>query len=252
MRGEDKRWARFLPDIYITREAHDTAVDRFFRYFSAFGQRVTPHLWYRDMEIALTLNEQDIPLLAPNYSPLLHNVILCLGLAYSDEGYLRAVSTRRAFHEAATKRLDAEIGNPSLATVQGLALRSSFSSTEGDYSVGWINNGLATRMCYALGLHVDTSPLVERGKLSREQFTQRCVTYWTCYVQEEMWAIYMGRTPLMSQWHSVPYPTADAVTDDWEWIWPDNRAPPQKMYLSTAFVYTTSLMRIATEITTTM
>ncbi|BEI80510.1 hypothetical protein CcaverHIS002_0110390 [Cutaneotrichosporon cavernicola] len=251
-RGEDMKWARFLPDIYLTRDAHDTAVDRFFRYFSAFGQRVTPHLFYRDMELALDLAEADIPVAAPNYSPLLHNVILCLGLAYADEGYLRAVTTRRAFHEEANRRLDAEIGNPSLATVQGLALRSSFSSTEGDYSVGWINNGLATRMCYALGLHVDTTPLVERGKLLAEQNTQRCVTYWTCYVQEEMWAIYMGRTPLMSQWHSVPYPTVDTVTDNWEWTWPDSRAPPQKMYLSTCFVYTTALMRIATEITTTI
>jgi hypothetical protein len=107
-------------------------------------------------------------------------------------------------------------------------------------------------MCFALGLHVDTSPLVERHKLSVEQNTQRCVTYWSCYVQEEMWAIYMGRTPLMTQWHSVPYPSADEITDNWEWTWPDGRAPPQKTYLSTCFVYTTSLMRIATEITTTI
>ncbi|BEJ17424.1 hypothetical protein CspHIS471_0608250 [Cutaneotrichosporon sp. HIS471] len=61
-RGEEMKWARFLPDIYITRDAHDTAVDRFFRYFSAFGQRVTPHLFYRDMELALDLPEAEISL----------------------------------------------------------------------------------------------------------------------------------------------------------------------------------------------
>jgi hypothetical protein len=34
---DPKRFARFLPDVYITKLQHDTAVDRFFRYFAPFG-----------------------------------------------------------------------------------------------------------------------------------------------------------------------------------------------------------------------
>lgn len=115
------------------------------------GQRATPRLFYRDMEVALTLPEHAIPLQAPNYSPVLHNVIVSLGLAYAKEDHLKAIVTRRAFNDEANRRLPNELAAPSLATVQALALRSSFASTSGDYSVGWINNGLAIRLCYARG-----------------------------------------------------------------------------------------------------
>lgn len=119
------------------------------RYFSCYGQRVTPRLFYRDMEVAFGLEESDIHVQAPNYSPVLHNIIVSLGLAYAKEEHLKAIVTRRAFYDEANRRLAGELAAPSLATVQALALRSSFSSTSGDYSVGWINNGMAIRLCYA-------------------------------------------------------------------------------------------------------
>lgn len=102
------------------------------------------------MEIALGIeDEADLPLVAPNYSPLTHNIIIALGLAYAEEEHLRAVSTRRMFMDQANKHLERELGAPCIATVQALTLRSSFPSTAGDYSVGWINSGLAVRMCFA-------------------------------------------------------------------------------------------------------
>jgi hypothetical protein len=102
------------------------------------------------MEIALSIeNVADLPLAAPNYSPLTHNVIIALGLAYADEEHLRAISTRQMFNNQAQQHFDRELASPCIATVQALALRSSFPSTVGDYSVGWMNNGLAIRMCYA-------------------------------------------------------------------------------------------------------
>lgn len=51
-----------------------------------------------------------------------------------------------------------------------------------------------------MGLHVDTAPLVKSGKLSLEAYRQRSVTFWSCFCQEEMWAIYIGRTPLMGDY----------------------------------------------------
>ncbi|MDN8677465.1 hypothetical protein Q0N25_13845, partial [Staphylococcus aureus] len=89
------------------------------------------------------------PLLTPNYSPLLHNVIISVGLAYADEEHLHAAQTRRIFYQEGTKHLEREAASPSLATVAALALRSSFSSTVGDYSIGWVYFGLASRLVYA-------------------------------------------------------------------------------------------------------
>lgn len=102
----------------------------------------------------------------------------------------------------------------------------------------------------AVGLHVDATPLVAKGKLDSEAATQRNVTFWTCYCQETLWAQYIGRKPMMME-YSVPLPTADAATDDMLWIWPPGplaSLPPQKSYLSTGFVHTTILIQACTEI----
>lgn len=105
-----------------------------------------------------------------------------------------------------------------------------------------------------VGLHVNTSSLVSRGKLNPETVVQRNVTFWTCFCQEGMWAIYIGRKPMMQD-YQLPLPTTDQATDDTVWKWPPgprSSLPPQKSYLSLAFVETARLMQVATEITRTM
>ncbi|TXT07674.1 uncharacterized protein COLE_04598 [Cutaneotrichosporon oleaginosum] len=251
---EQAGFARFLPDFFLTREQHDMALDRFFRYFGCWAQRVTPHLFYRDMEAAQWTEVSELPVATPNYSPLLHNYILAVGLAFSDEEHLRAQTTRRLFATEGDRTLDRECSMPCVGTVQGLAIRASWASTMGDYSLGWVYQGLATRVCYALGLNVDTRPLVAKGKLDHESAVQRDVTFWTCYCQEALWAQYIGRKPIMME-YSLPLPTADPATDDMLWMWPQGlrqSVPPQKSYLSTAFVHTAILMQACTEITRTL
>lgn len=251
-RNPDRAFGRFLPDFFLSRAQHDIAIDRFFRYFACWGQRATPHLFYRDMEIALgTALESDLPLMAPNYSPLLHNIILAIGLAFSDDEHLRALSSRRKFAAEGEKHIDRECSHPCVATVQALAIRASFASTMGDYSLGWVHHGLANRLCYAMGLHVNTQPLVARGKLSPEDAVQRNVTFWSCFCQEGMWGHYIGRKPQIEDF-SLPPPSSDAATDHTIWVWPPGpleSLPSQPSYLSLAMVYTTKLFIIANGIT---
>ncbi|BEI84463.1 hypothetical protein CcaverHIS002_0410670 [Cutaneotrichosporon cavernicola] len=251
---EQAGFARFLPDFFFTREQHDIALDRFLRYFGCWAQRVTPHLFYRDMEIAQWTEVSELPVMAPNYSPLLHNYALAVGLAFSDEEHLRAQSTRRLFAKEGDSTLERECSTPCVGTVQGLAVRASWASTMGDYSLGWVHQGLATRVCYALGLNVDTSSLVAKGKLDHESAVQRNVTFWTCYCQETLWSQYIGRKPVLME-YSVPLPTADPATDATLWMWPlgaHQALAPQKSYLSTAFIHTVILIQACTEITRTM
>lgn len=51
-----------------------------------------------------------------------------------------------------------------------------------------------------VGLHVDTENLLKGGRLTQEEYCQRSVTFWSCFCQETMWAIYIGRTPLMGDY----------------------------------------------------
>lgn len=105
-----------------------------------------------------------------------------------------------------------------------------------------------------VGLQVNTALLVAKGKLNAEAAVQRNVTFWTCYCQETLWSQYIGRKPMMMD-YSLPLPSPDAATDDTLWTWPPGPRtflPPQKSYLSTAFIHTTILMQACTEITQTV
>lgn len=48
-----------------------------------------------------------------------------------------------------------------------------------------------------VGLHVNSASLVAKGKLKPEAAVQRNVTFWSCYCQEVMWGIYVGRKPML-------------------------------------------------------
>lgn len=151
MENDSEAWRRFLPDVFLTKAQHDLAIDRFFRYFASWAQRATPHLFYRDLEIAVrTTDTADLPVIAPNYSPALHNIILAMGLAFMPEEHLRALCTRTLFLKQANKNIeDIEITNACVATVQAVAILGSFYSTSGKYSMGWLANGMSGRLCYA-------------------------------------------------------------------------------------------------------
>lgn len=99
-----------------------------------------------------TPHEADLPVVAPNYSPLLHNMVLAVGLGFVEEEHLRAIVTRKLFMQEGDKHMNRECASPCVATVQALAVRGSFMSTMGDYSIGWVHHGLANRLCYACEL----------------------------------------------------------------------------------------------------
>lgn len=70
---------------------------------------------------------------APNpplnhYSGVLHNAILAVALAYSDNPHLRSRDVRDRFAKHAKLFLEREFQAPTLSTVQGLAILSSFHS----------------------------------------------------------------------------------------------------------------------------
>lgn len=161
--------------------------DEYHPFFS--GQRVTRHLFERDMHEAM--NNQTAQ--TPHYSPLLHNAILSVALCYADEEHLRFPGTRKIFAQQAKRFIDNDCANPTVATVQGLVTLSSYHSLEGEYNLGWIYVGQGSRVAQAckscvfrsisvhlltfsihmsVGLHLDPSELVSTGKLSAAEATE--------------------------------------------------------------------------------
>jgi hypothetical protein len=84
-----------------------------------------------------------------HYSPMLHNAILAIALAYSDDPVLSSKSTRQRCIEQAKSTLELECSRPSLSCVQALAYIASFYSGEGEQTLGYLYFGMSIRMSQA-------------------------------------------------------------------------------------------------------
>lgn len=135
------------PNIALTEEEHDLAVDRFFRYYASWGQRTHPVLFREDMHVAL-YSSPPVPK-TPHYSPMLHNAILAIALCFSDNPYLRLGETRNRFAAEAKNCVEQEGTSPTVATVQALLHLASYHSTAAEHNIGWLYMGMALRCALA-------------------------------------------------------------------------------------------------------
>jgi hypothetical protein len=175
-------YRRYLPnEVELSHAQHTIVLDRFFRFFASWGMRASPDLFHQDM-VRTVMLPPHIPLARfAHYSPFLHNIILSIALMWSDDDHLRRTSTRAIFASKAETYLNFEISRPTLATVQGLALKSSYHSTLGDHAGGWSYFGLADRASLsrefcsptltnlAVGLNLSCTALVEAGRMSSSE-----------------------------------------------------------------------------------
>ena len=176
---EEYDWAQFLPPVRLTREEHDTLLDVFFKFFSSWCFRTEPEEFLIDMRKYLTATysgnqrgdandssqdaltsptvdhhdaQSDVPIKVhqvAHYTPMLHNSILALALAYSDNPYLSRLKTRALFVDQAKRYLEAECARPSLACVHALAYLASYYSGQGEQNLGFLFFGMSVRMSQA-------------------------------------------------------------------------------------------------------
>ncbi|WWC70565.1 uncharacterized protein I206_104516 [Kwoniella pini CBS 10737] len=226
-------YARHLPqDVYITEEQHDQAINRFFQFYASWGQRSNPILFRQDLHTALYTNS-DVK--TPHYSPMLHNAILAIALGFSDEAFLRTSEIRRVFAKKAKDFIDYEGMNPTVATVQAFAHLAS----------------------YHMGLNMDDTRLLKKGNVTSAQARDRNVTFWTTFVQEGLWAPYIGRSISLPEFTASP-PTVDEELD--QLLWTPEQPPTgidcslkaQPGMISTTFVHTVKLMQIGERIMNTL
>jgi hypothetical protein len=97
---------------------------------------------YRVLRVA----PDQAPPKTPHYSPMLHNAIVALAAAFSDNPTLRDIRTRRQFAKAAKAYIEEECEKPTICVVQALSLLGSFHSSNGDQNLGYLYFGMSTRM----------------------------------------------------------------------------------------------------------
>ncbi|KAG6863131.1 hypothetical protein C0991_008027, partial [Blastosporella zonata] len=79
--------------------------------------RIVPDLFLRDMHQTLSAPRTQSPLKTAHYSPMLHNSLLAIATAFSDDLRIRDLKARQAFATLAKSFVEAECQQPNISVV---------------------------------------------------------------------------------------------------------------------------------------
>ncbi|KAE8420968.1 fungal-specific transcription factor domain-containing protein [Aspergillus pseudocaelatus] len=133
------------------------------------------------------------------YSRALSNAMSALGAAHESKYHPDLVTFPRSlsefFGDRAKLLLELEMENPTVATIQALVVLSSYEASCTRDTRCWLYSGMAMRLAFDLGLHLDMTPYVEKGIISPEEADLRRMIFWGVYLSEQFWGFYLGRSP---------------------------------------------------------
>ncbi|KAE8380468.1 fungal-specific transcription factor [Aspergillus bertholletiae] len=133
------------------------------------------------------------------YSRALSNAMCALGAAHESKYHPDLVTFPRSlsefFGDRAKLLLELEMENPSVATIQALVVLSSYEASCTRDTRCWLYSGMAMRLAFDLGLHLDMTTYVEKGVISSEEADLRRMVFWQIYLSEQFWGFYLGRSP---------------------------------------------------------
>ncbi|KAL4890665.1 fungal-specific transcription factor domain-containing protein [Aspergillus ambiguus] len=130
------------------------------------------------------------------YSGFLHICILAAGFRFADKDrpdIVRIMSPstcESSLHREAKYMLDYELERPGgISLIGALLLLGDLEVGCGRDNVGWLYSGMANRLCFDIGLHLDATDL----GLSQREMDIRRMTLSACVVYDRYWALFLGR-----------------------------------------------------------
>ncbi|XEV01239.1 hypothetical protein FSHL1_006526 [Fusarium sambucinum] len=128
------------------------------------------------------------------YSDLLVSSICAVGASFERLKHPELPAPLGAFFASRAKvLLELDLDNPRLSTVQALTILSTHEGGSTRDTRGWLYSGMAMRLAFDLGLHLDPTPYVVSGKMSAVEARARTITFWGAFVTDQMWGFYLGR-----------------------------------------------------------
>lgn len=166
-------------------ETHDYLMGLFWEHYNAVLHVVHEEAFNEDRENGRT----------QFYSGFLHICILAMGYRYSDK--TRADMQRVALpdrestlHREAKYMLDLELERPGgIPSVAALLILGDSEVAVGRDNVGWMYAGMAMRLCYDIGLHLDS----RHSGMSEREVDIRKMTLWACVIYDRYWSLFLGR-----------------------------------------------------------
>ncbi|OKL61010.1 hypothetical protein UA08_03585 [Talaromyces atroroseus] len=133
----------------------------------------------------------------PYYSEALTNAMCCLGAAfvprYHPEFVTYPKSVSDFFADRAKALLDIELDLPCVATIQAMVVLSAHDIGCKRDARGWLYSGMAVRLSFDLGLHIDMSPHVAEESISPAEAELRRIVFWGTYTTDHLWGFFLGR-----------------------------------------------------------
>lgn len=129
------------------------------------------------------------------YSPFLHICILSMGYRHADKSRpdmmkIALPGKESTLHREAKYMLDYELERPGgVTSVQALLLLGDLECGVGRDNLGWLISGMANRLCFDIGLHLDNSA----SGLSQLEVEIGRMTLWACVIYDRYWALFLGR-----------------------------------------------------------
>ncbi|KAG9121056.1 hypothetical protein FRC07_003153, partial [Ceratobasidium sp. 392] len=238
-----------LDGVQFTRLEHDTLLDRCFKYSTSWLMSVVPHLFLRDMLLALAHPHESTE--TDHYSPVLHCSLLAFAAAFSDYPAMRQREIRDRLAERAKQLLHDELRRPSLTLIQALAILSEYHSGLGEKERAYMYLGMSIRAVRALKLG-----RVELRGLSPE--TLLSVTsewyFWSIYSQDKITSLELNTDHDLrsTDYEALKLPYVDLDIDHVPWfdssgLWPPTQ-PNQGWRLTQVFAESCKLTLIAESI----
>lgn len=112
-----------------------------FCYFTSWGLRIIPKLFQRDMHRCLTIPGISPPLKTAHYSPMLHNALLAVATAFSDDPVIKDPGTRQQYADKAKSFLENECEMPKLSAMTALSILANYYSSTNHPTLGYIYFG---------------------------------------------------------------------------------------------------------------
>lgn len=228
-------------------ELRDHLLDLYWRWQNSWQYIIARHVFLRDLEAGLSTRF---------CSPLLLAAMLALASRYSDCVEVRTNSADPQtagglFAAQAKAMLHFECVAPTVATVKGTALLGLYSIAINQESLGWMYTGMAVRMAFSLGLHLDCSAYVASGLMTPDDLEGRSVAWWGMFMLDRFFSMGIGRPctirdqdvtasyPSLAGDAPVPPNPAAAGAEG------GNAISPAVEFTTTTSIYVRKLVRIA-------
>lgn len=131
------------------------------------------------------------------YSEVLTNAMCAAGGAFDARYHPNFVTWPKSladyFADRAKALLELEMDSPCLATVQALVILGGHEMACKRDARGWLYSGMAMRLAFDLGLHLDMTDYVRKGKISTTEADMRRTTFWGAYIVDHLSGFYYGR-----------------------------------------------------------